>query len=423
MFNSAKSANNVSWRDGIRRFSNQIVCVFAFLLPGELAPLNVLAVVLIGLWLISFRVETHWQPLRRNPIFWACQAYFWLLVLGMIWTEDIPTGLINIDHALPLAIFVPVLLTTVLPSSVERIITAFLCGAALCVVLAHYNWVQLTMMPHWPVSPWDNPDGLDTAPFVGRIAYTPMLAWAAFLAIRRIADRQGAIRIMLVALTIAILVNMLFSGGRAGIAGFCALLVYMMIRWLEGKQVRAVVFSTALIASLVGAGYLIDTDLRKRLAEGSAELIDYKNNVNGSVSSRVLMGINTVRMIRESPVFGIGTGDWVLHYREMIEREMPEWMVYQQPHNQYLFTQSTIGIAGTLALLVIYFPFFLKSSPARPAIVDMRLALGIWMGSISMFASYLWNSHINMHFLLFLCIAWGVASSVEPRRLTNLNRI
>lgn len=401
------------WRAKSFTFGQLLVVAMAFLLPGKLAPINVVAVLIILSWLLSFRRATHWNPLRRHPFFWACQAYFWMVALGLLWTEDFPAGLMMLDHALPLAILVPALLTFGDPARFERVISAFLTGIGICVVLAHYNWLQLVHFPQWPASPLDHQDPIDTAPFTGWVSYAPMLAWAAYLCGRRLLHRAGWSRFGYGMLMLAIVNNLIFSNGRTGLVAFCALILLLTFQVLSGRRLLASIVALSLVGITLGIGYLVGDEYRQRLDRGLAELSDYRNHVDGSVSSRIVMAKHTWQMIRANPLVGVGSGDWRRHYRELNDRHTPDWIVWREPHNQFLLTQSTLGVIGLVILLLIYFPLGLRNLPYRDGRDDLRIALAVWFTSMSLFGSYLWDSHSNLNFLLFGCLIWSGTTNRE----------
>jgi O-antigen ligase len=285
--------------------------------------------------------------------------------------------------------------------------------------LAHYNWLQLHYFPAWPASPLDHPDPVDTAPFTGWVAYAPMLAMGCYLAATRALRHMGHWRWVYLVLFLLLLNNLVFSGGRTGMVAFCALALYGCVRWLRGRWLWAVFAGGLFVSAALGFAYLGGGEYRVRFDRGIAELRDPDQKINGSVSSRIIMARHTWDMIRFNPVLGVGTGDWPLYHHELNRIHTPKWRTWREPHNQYLLSWSTLGIGGLVALLLIYFPptLFRATKPgAADGLNHLRWALPVWMGSISLFGSYLWDSHTCLVFLLFSAVAWSCAPGVSQQR-------
>lgn len=386
------------------------ICLLAFFMPGEMAPINICAVLTIAVWLLAPGLTDRLRILKTNPIFWIFQIYFWMLVVGLLWTDDIDHGLEIIDHALPLVILAPALLTLIRPDHYEPIITAFLMGIALCVVLAHYNLVRMHWFPDWPLGFWVNRSPGDTAPFVDRVTYAPMLAWAAWLGARRVISNTGGARTGYTLLTLAIVSNLMFSGGRTGIVAFLTLLALFIIWHLRERLLTAVMASIITASALVATSYWLIPHFQQRVDLAVQEIADYENNINGGVSERIVMARHAWHLFTREPILGLGTGDYKNLYNERHNRLTPQWRIYTHPHNQFLYTATINGLIGLVVLLILYFPPPLKRLPIGDGRDDIRIAIALWMGVISLFGSYLWRSQTSVFFVLFACLAWAAVA-------------
>lgn len=407
---SPEAIDPLRWRLNALPLLQVMVLAMAFMAPGKLAPLNVLTVLIALVWLVSFRVDTHWRPIRRLPFFLACQVLFWITVIGLLWTEDLANGLDMVDHALPLLILAPPLLSIVPTMNREHILTAFLAGLTICSLLAHYNWLQLHVFPSWPASPLDHPDPVDTAPFTGWVAFAPLLAIGCYLAAQRALVNRGGLRALYAGLALFLLNNLIFSGGRTGMVALCALLALACFRWFGKRWLLAVLATTLLSTLVLGGAYLAGGEYRVRVERGFSELQNPDTKINGSVSSRIVMARHTWQMIRHNPWLGVGTGDWPVYYWHLNKAHTPKWQMWREPHNQYLLTTSTLGIAGLMALLWVYVPIMPVGRNRRPPadhLSYLRWAVPTWFGAISVFGSYLWDSHSSLVFVLFSAVAWS----------------
>ena len=392
------------------------ICLLAFFMPGEMAPINVCAVLIIVVWLLTPGLKGRINTLKTHPVFWSFQAYFWLLVIGLLWTDDVDHGMELIDHALPLVILAPALLTLIRPDRYEPIITAYLLGIALCVVLAHYNLLRMHWFPDWPQGIWVNRSPGDTAPFVDRVTYAPMLAWAAWLGARRVAAKSGTVRYAYALLTLAIISNLMFSGGRTGLVAFLALLGLFVLWQLKDRIVTALLITAISTIALLAASYWFIPHFQERIDLAVQEVTDYENHLDGGVSERIVMAKHAWHIFKNDPLLGVGTGDYKNLYTQRHNELTPKWRIYSHPHNQFLYTATVSGVIGLVVLLILYFPPSLLRLPFNDGRDDIRIAIAVWMGVVSVFGSYLWRSQTSVFFVLFACLAWAALGSRKPTR-------
>jgi O-antigen ligase len=123
--------------------------------------------------------------------------------------------------------------------------------------------------------------------------------------------------------------------------------------------------------------YLHDRELFQRNSQAN----------NNSVFERLLIWRNSVRMIRDAPLSGAGTGNWkieVYKYGIIGTAYISTGLVhYEHPHNDLLLALAENGIPGCL-LLLLFFLFLLRSAyrSARHAAGPQDAWLAIGMGSV-----------------------------------------
>jgi O-antigen ligase len=107
-----------------------------------------------------------------------------------------------------------------------------------------------------------------------------------------------------------------------------------------------------------------------------------------SMGQRVKLWENTIDMIKEKPLLGVGLGGFEKVYSEKM-KNAPEWQknILHDPHNQFLKIVAELGLIGLLPFLYMLVTAILQ----RPSSKDHRvLGLGVllaWCGT-SMFSSH-----------------------------------
>lgn len=370
-----------------------------FFLPMHVAPVYVLSCAILTLSVIEGNFATKWHGLRQIPMFWIFQAFYWLFVLSLLWSSDIKSGQRMIGHY-SFFLLSGLYLTVAKPGLAPRCIAIFLAGCAMAEVLAYYNWLQMHLFTDWPTGIRVRKTPEDTAPFVDRILYTPVLAWAGYLAARQALNSSGLRRNGYVALTLATLGNLIFSGGRSGQLTFLVLLVVLVFQHWAKRPAIAAILSIILVGGIASGSYSSSSYLRERIDLAVHEVMNYKEAENTSVGLRINFYANSIRLFVANPVLGVGAGDFAQEYEAVNSLYTPKWTPTVQPHNQYLYVVSTTGTIGGLVLLLTYFaPILWQRRLDRQT--DPRVALVIFIAFISLFESYIWRSNTSLLYVLF----------------------
>jgi O-antigen ligase len=93
----------------------------------------------------------------------------------------------------------------------------------------------------------------DTAPFVDRIMYTPALALGGYLAGHQfLFSKRNLVRWSCGILFLTTVINLVFSGGRAGMVGFLMLLAVLVFQRFSRRPFVAVASAVLAIAIICG---------------------------------------------------------------------------------------------------------------------------------------------------------------------------
>src|SRR5690554_48755 len=148
-----------------------------------------------------------------------------------------------------------------------------------------------------------------------------------------------------------------------------------------------------------------------------------------SVKERVLVWENTVKMIQEFPLTGVGGGNWQLLFPKyglnsfhlINEKIHLGYQTFQRPHNDFLWVFAEAGILGLIAFVSIFATGFLgvyqsfnQSNDFRSKIIPLLFGLGIVAYLvISIFDFPLKRSeHV---FLFILLIVFSIPNSQKSR--------
>lgn len=77
---------------------------------------------------------------------------------------------------------------------------------------------------------------------------------------------------------------------------------------------------------------------------------------DSAVKERVFYNHIGVEMVKNKPIFGLGSGTSVLHMKQYSKEELKPWEI-QPIHNYFLLSYTDMGIGSILLIFVIIFPF------------------------------------------------------------------
>lgn len=141
------------------------------------------------------------------------------------------------------------------------------------------------------------------------------------------------------------------------LAVFIATSVYILLSWSFSwrSKTRKIVFSILTAVILFGAGFGMKYVNKVDHLIGS-------NNSTASFSERLALWDKTTGLIKEYPIFGVGTGNWQYHYAKFSVNDIEKARFYntffKRPHNDYLWVLSENGIIGFVLVFAIFVLLF-----------------------------------------------------------------
>jgi O-antigen ligase len=148
---------------------------------------------------------------------------------------------------------------------------------------------------------------------------------------------------------------MFITAGRAGQVMFFASLAVLIFQYFRNSQLKATIVSITLISFVIILGYNFSPLFKNRIDQVSYDLALFTTHPNSSIGHRIIFTKNTLEMIKNNPLIGVGTGDFPIEYEKINLVNSPAVKSTVQPHNMYLYVQAQLGIIGLVSLLWIFF--------------------------------------------------------------------
>ncbi|MFO1206017.1 MAG: O-antigen ligase family protein [Burkholderiales bacterium] len=376
-------------------------------IPLSVAADGVLVGAFVLAWLASGDFDGKWRAARASPAALAALLLFALLALGTVYGPASPAAAAAQLSKYQDLLLVPMLVSVFGEPRFRRYaVWAFLAGMLVTLALSYLIGLGLF------------PDGIfrgtreDPTVFRLHVTQNFFMAYAAFaLACLARDETSKARRGVLYGLAFLALFNAVFMvQGRTGYLVAGLLLVFFLFERAGWKSLATGVLALALLG---GAGFFGSTSFRDAVNRGLTEYSQWRPDqpADTSVGWRLEFYTNTLRMIQERPLTGVGTGGFSLAYGERVKgtgRVDPG-----HPHSEYLLMAAQLGVVGLAAfvgMLVTHWRVARRVSPP----LDRSLATGL---VLAMALGCLFNTLLLDHSEgLFYCWLIGVlGAGMAPR--------
>jgi len=350
-----------------------LLCLLAFSFPF----IKIIVSVIIVLLCLNRLFAWDWTGYRvwlKKPAMLFAIIFYLLLVIGMLWTENIAAGWFDLQVKLSLLVF-PLILVPVSQYSkgdIRRIKLSFVGGCLIAIIcLLSYALYRFANTEDSGVFFYNEFSRLVHPGYFAMYLNLGLIILLneLFSKNKKISRKSVYVFLMFV---FSIFVLMLVS--RAGIFSLLLIMITGFVAVVSVK--KNWISSILLVGCLIGAFVLLYTQsetIKRRLDVTFTEISS--NSPNG----RMAIWKAGTSAIFSSPILGHGTGD----VKDVIVYEY-ERIEYQKgvdknlnAHNQFL--QSTIAVGlpgGVLLLLLLVFPFL-------SAVKNNRLIYGLFLVIIS----------------------------------------
>ncbi len=355
---ASRSISNLKtlWLDSGRAFAMGSILI-AFCLPVFKNGIQIPIILTAFAWLFTpkSRFRNNWKII----LFFA--SLWWFHLLGMLYTENIPRGLNDLEQKVSLLVF-PLLYGSVrefTAREVASVIYAFCAGTVLAVLIAFISSYSDYALTHDAMEFYMSQ--FSPAHHPSYIAMYMNFAIAALL----IGIYQGSISgkwgvAARVALSV-LAVSLVFPASKAGLINFVFLIFFMLLMLWFWKQFTwnriALIAGIAITVFIFAANDPVAGRRVSAAVETAAGESQGKNEIESN-QARIIGWSIAFEEIRKHPL-GVGTGDindvLVGRYREMGYDALAE--IELNPHNNFLQIALAQGILALIFfVLSLLFP-------------------------------------------------------------------
>lgn len=390
---------------GALRLSRWSSVALGFTIPISVAADNLLFALTVLCWLAAGNIASRWESVRSSPIIKPLAGFIALTLISFAWTDassaEMRKSLVDIVILASIPLFITLFRDArTRELAVDAFLTASAIVAAVSLLLAT-GFVESIPgskgNPSYPIA------------FKTHITHNFLLVIAAVLFVMRAMQSRGLRRAIYAAGALVAAFDVIFVvPGRTGQAAIAAAALYLgfsRYRW------RGLLVAGTAIAVVGAASWFSPTSVIRQGAE--LAWVEASQWASGgpqdtSIGLRFEYYANSLQMIAQRPLHGVGAGGFPAAYREHIAGTPRRATAH--PHNSFLLIAvelSLLGLGfflwllvalwraaehmhprlhtvGARALLVVFVAAGLVSSPFTDHAEAMYFAwsMGLFLGSI-----------------------------------------
>ena len=258
------------------------------------------------------------------------------------------------------------------PAARRRGILAFAAAIVVTVLLSFA--LHLTVLVRSPLLLHDE---MFAVPFKHSLTHSILVGFGAFVFLQLgLSARSATARWAWFGMAAAALANMTFLvPGRTGYVVLGALALYTGYALWRWRGLAGIAVASVLV---VAAAYQVSDRFHDRVARALEEYSTQRPEVPADGVSAVAIRLefyrNSLAIIRDHPLTGVGTGGFQQAYAEKVRGS--GMTPTSNPHNQYLLLAVQVGIGGVLILLWVLWVQW-RGAARLASSLETRLAHGL----------------------------------------------
>ncbi|MCX7734031.1 MAG: O-antigen ligase family protein [bacterium] len=320
-----------------------------------------------------------------------------------------------------------------------RIISIFI--AITSAIVSGYGILQLIGVYPMPPDQYGNPNPITTFGLSNFAVEYLLLAFS--LVIGFSFAERGPMKYLFITSSLINFIYIFGAKNRAGWVGMATILagfslIYTLQKIRYGTDVRKVLRytgATLVILALLFAAFLNFTDYGKQISGRLKSFVQV--GPGSSVTTRLMAWNASYEMMKDSPIFGVGAGNYEILSWKYAPRLLDEATMFtntrvDKAHNEYVQIMADLGIVGFsifLGIIFIVFSLYLdifRDGGEKNKQYPFFVATGIILGIVSTLAGASFNFSLQWpgsvtHFWLFIGFLEVIRSDVKNEQKIELS--
>lgn len=345
-------------KEYLNQLLNHLFIVYLFLFPISTAHKSVFVAILL-VFLVRGDLKRHLAYALSNPVIQALALFGLLHILWMFVSEDM-TYTVRIIRSAKYY-FYPIIFMTFLDYRyISRYLSTFFLSMLYSELFSYGLYFQLI-----PIEFGFYDNAADPSPFYHHTHYGMALAFTLSIIFYKLFTHKEnrLVSLLLSLFFITASINLFINGARTGYILYIILLVTMGLWFVRSYSYRLFAIIGPLVIITLFLAYNFSSTFQERLKYTQYEFTSLikKQNYDSSFGARVGTWKHTIPVIKENPIFGVGTGNQLIEVKRQIQEHEPDFYRYfvhyriVHLHNQYLSVLVQFGLIGLgIYLLLLY---------------------------------------------------------------------
>jgi O-antigen ligase len=384
---------------------NLIFILLGFSIPISVAFTNVLIVVFIFVWIFEGSFLKKFSYLKS--LYWvrslvALVFYYFIALLYGEYHED---STYVIQRICLLLFFIPLASSKLEQLTYHYAILTFLLTNLLAALLSIAINNDIINPIHDYISIISSDSSISA--FLKYNYHNILLSFSSLLAFALFTKSQSKYSSLYLVLVIIYSLSIFSEAGRAGQLTFNLFFIFYMIYFLN----KRVLYSVAIICFLIAINfssyknsgvYKYRLDNLKHIVENNGQK---KNPKEVEKDIRYLFVEESIKLIKQKPIFGHGTGSFSSVFKENVLSNY-DFIKHKTPHNNFLYIFFEIGLLGLIIFLSLFYyqvKYLIKDSSN----IIHLICLPFFYFFLMLFDSYLFVFTITIFYIFMFTIYSG----------------
>jgi len=378
-----------------------LVMGLAFAISVSVAATNIILVLLLLVFLYEREYKKRFSTIKNNPLVYIILLFVFIHALGYLWSENLETAGEMMARVKKL-LYLPVLMMLIKREHILYYLQAFILGMMISETVTYLIWFEI--IPQFMYANNTMPSAL-----MIHFNYTVYIAMAAFLLIYFLLYKKEKTKFQTVVAVIflsTILLNLLFSGGRAGQIGFFILFFVLIIFHFKENFLKGLLTFTVVSSILFSLAYMNIPLFQDRANKAVYELSHFiPGEQNTSLGIRLGLNVNYFEIVKEHTWLGVGTGDYIDEYK-LVNKTSNYPTPIMHPHNMYMQVLVQYGVFGLISFLMIFMYQLYYGFKVKDDLQVIRIAFPLFFLAIMFVYWYLYAFNTMLLFIFFSAILY-----------------
>ena len=381
--------------------NSYLIMALGFSLALSTGAVNTIVILMIVLFLIENKYKKRFATIKGNIFVYLIVGVFVMHLVGLVWSDNLSMAYDTLRRMKKL-LFIPFLMMYVKKEHIFYYFQAFISGMMISEILTYLIWFDV-------IPPFMHATNIMPAPLMKHFDYTVYTAMALFLLLYMLLFKKEEPffkKVIGGVFASTMLLNLFFSGGRAGQVGFFILLFVLVVSYFKGRIFRGIGIFLFFSSTVFYLSYQYLPLFKTRVNQGIHAINSFQPGVQDtSLGTRFGLNINYYTIFKENPIIGIGTGDYIDEYKK-INAVSKYITAVQNPHNMYMLMAVQFGILGLFIFLLPFGYQLYYGLKIKDNLRVIRIAFPVFFMSIMFVYWYFYAFKPLMLFVFFSSILY-----------------